>query len=217
MTFLELCKRVRKISGVSGDGPSGVTGQTGIMERIVSWVLDAELDILMSKDDWQFLRSYSTGELMNGTHRYTVDSIGMSPAKYVKAIYVDGRQIEYVKWSDWMEKIVEYGDFTKTGSPSVVTLTPDQRLHFWPTPETTMALNVDYYKQPTVMADNADISAIPELYHQAIVHRALMFYADYEEDMYRYQRSEIEFNKWMAQLLVDQLPSSNFNRSLLCG
>jgi len=217
MTFLDICRAVRKKSGVSGDGPATVIGQTGIMERIVDWVLDAERDIVASKDQWQFLRLVATGTLTAGLYRYTVDSLGMSPTKTVNNVYVAGQSIEVVKYLDWINNIVEYGDYSKTGRPSVVTLTPDQRLQVWPTPTETLAVTVDYYRQPTTMANNSDASIIPALYHQAIVHRALMFYADYEEDMYRYGRSEVEFNQWMARLLIEQLPSSDFKRGVFGG
>lgn len=217
MDFLKLCKKVRQITGISGDGPATVIGQKGIMQRVVSWVLDAEENILMIQDDWQFMRSYSKGSLVAGSYRYPVSVLEMQPTKKVNAAYINGRAIQFIDYAKWLDNVVEYGDTTVTGEPKVATLTPDQNLQFWPVPIAVADVTVDYYRRPTAMSVNTSVSDIPAMYHQAIVHRALMFYADYEEDMYRYQRSQVEFDKWLAQILVDQLPKSEFARDKLYG
>lgn len=217
MTFLDICKAVRQKSGISGDGPSSVISQTGIMQRVVEWVLDAEQEIISINDQAQFLREINTGALVDGDYRYTANSLNMSPTRLINKAYVDNFEIEVVKYQEWLDNITEYGDSTKTGTPTVVTLTPDQRLEFWPTPNSALAVKIDSYILPTAMTTNTSVSIIPELYHKAIMYKALMFYADYEEDMYLYQRAEQNFDKWMASFYVDQLPKSEFNRSLLFG
>jgi hypothetical protein len=206
LTFLEICQAVRQKSGLSGDGPSNVTGQTGIMQRVVGWVLDAEEEILTSKDHWQFLRDYKESLLVATEYRYTLASLSMSPAKTIRKVYVNGSEIEFLTYQEWLDNVVEYGDSTKTGTPYVATLTPDQRLQVWPTPDASLTVKVDYYLQPTAMTANSDISILPSLYHKAIMHRALMFYADYEEDGYLFSRSEANFDTWMSQILVNELP-----------
>ena len=61
MNFLELCQRVRQDAGVSGEGPTAVTGQSGILSRIVSWVKQANNEIQLKNKDWRFLWAQGEG------------------------------------------------------------------------------------------------------------------------------------------------------------
>ena len=55
-TYLQLCQKLRQECEVGGTGPSAVTGQTGELARLVTWIADAYTE-LQQEYDWLWLRS----------------------------------------------------------------------------------------------------------------------------------------------------------------
>lgn len=56
MTYLELVKRLRQETGVAGDGPSTVIGQSREMKRLCDWIAQSWVEIQEDQNDWLFLR-----------------------------------------------------------------------------------------------------------------------------------------------------------------
>lgn len=205
MNYLDLCRRVREDSGVSGNGPASVVGQTGIMQRIVNWVSKANDEIQIYHDDWLFLNYFTTQSLTAQTAEYPLADWSGPRLRTLKAVFVAGNPIKVVPYHEWLNNAHIYAS-GQTGTPTNVTLTPDQNLIFFPTPNADAPVTIVAFKLPTQLLLNGDESVIPPQYHEAIVARALMFYADYEEDPYRYSRASQEYENWLRTMTEDQLP-----------
>ena len=54
MNFLEIAKRVRQECGISGDGPSNVSGQVGMYAKIIGWVQAAHEELQQLHSEWNF-------------------------------------------------------------------------------------------------------------------------------------------------------------------
>lgn len=72
MNYLDLCKRVSQEAGYSGSGPSKVTGQTGEMQRVVSWVQDAWIELQQQQKYWRFMLSSFDVTMNQGESSVTV-------------------------------------------------------------------------------------------------------------------------------------------------
>lgn len=214
MTFLELCNRVREISGVSGDGPPSVTGQRGILQRIVNWVRDAEHEInLLHQNDWQYLRKIGSVNLAVNQGAYAVSDVTTLAINRINRAYINGNALIVMLHQEWLDRLPMFSQGVK-GDPQYVVLTPEQQIQVYPIPDKALPLTLDYQLRPIKLTANTDKSLIPERYHDIIVHKALMAYADYEEDMHRYQRANMEYGNWLAMVASEQLPRMEFKRGL---
>lgn len=206
MDFLELCRRVREDSGVSGDGPTSVTGQRGILQRIVNWVKKANDEIQLHQDDWLFLHYFGTKQLVAGQSDYPLTTLGIPSLRTLARVVINGRPVSIADYRDFIST-VEKDTNPQNGQPYMATLTPDKRLLFYPAPSADMPVNIQGHRNPTTLTANTDVPIIPVEYHESIVARALMFYADYEEDIYRYQRAAMEYDEWLRRMGETQLPA----------
>ena len=205
MTFLELCRRVVEDSGVSASGPVSVTGQTGILQKIVTWVRKAAHDVELYHDDWLFMRGYKTLPLAQGQQIYPAEP-NAEPIRSLSRITIGKQQVRIVSYDQWLDRIDEYSDPSKVGTPTAATLKPDQSLCFYPTPNEPLSVVVQYQKLPVALTTNTQIPSVPVQCQEAIVSRALVYYADYEEDAYRYQRALMEYDEWLRLMTEEQLP-----------
>jgi len=210
MTFLELCQQVRKVSGISGEGPAAVTGQTGILSKIVSWVAKAALDVQLERRDWRFMWATSIGNTQIGIKTYLPGDLSITNVKDLSVVLSGKREITVKKWDWWLENIRKPGLSDRAGMPECITISPDRKIHLYPVPDRVETLNFDYYKKPVSLVANGDICTVPADYHQAIIEKALMYYAQYEDDTYRYQQSSIDYKQWVNLLERDQLPELTF-------
>jgi hypothetical protein len=83
-----------------------------------------------------------------------------------------------------------------------------------PVPVSGITVVGDYFKAPSELTVDADTPALPSKHHMAIVYRALMMYGMYEGAPDAVQRGQMEFNKLMNRIRIDQLPSSGFTGAL---
>ena len=88
-TYLEICKSVRAQAGIAGDGPTDVTGQTGINADIVRWVDESYNDIQTAHENWNFLFSRVELELQTGFSEFDMS------AKNLRVIAYDTFLIQY--------------------------------------------------------------------------------------------------------------------------
>lgn len=206
MNFLELCRRVREDSGVSGDGPVAVTGQRGILQRIVNWVKLANDEIQLEHDDWLFMNYVTTQTLTAGQAEFQLTTMGVPSLRTLAKAYVGGYEVQVIDYNDWLDNLPRYTSAEAGASPMAVTLTPEQRLLVYPTLANDVTITLRGYKLPTALVNNTDVPVLPPQFHEAIVARALMYYADYEEDMYRYQRATLDYETWLKRITETQLP-----------
>ena len=228
MTFLEMVKALRRETSVSGEGPAAVTGQTGEMGRLVAWILQADNEIQTYRVDWNFL--WKTGAFstiasqglydltlaadMGGAGNEITDfnlfenfdpNIGKGPK-----LFVDSDQLIYLPWGQYDPNSYGAGE-TK---PYDMTIRPDGKWLFLPTPDIVFAITFNYYSTPVVMVDNADVSVIPVIYHDIVVSRAMMYYAEYEDAPELMSAGAERYDQLMDAMRATQLPGQEaFNRS----
>lgn len=224
MTFLEICKAVRRECGISGTGPAAVTGQTGEMLRIVNWVIDSHKEICRLHDNWLFLRSSFTVDTVSGT------------ASYLPSTCTDSRlsaAITAVKFNLWLtdtfriykssdgvatQQLFTFEDFeffrdyyllgtVANARPAVFTIRPDDDAILpGPTPDAVYVITGDYQRFPADLAADGDVPAFPAKYHDAVTWLAARKYALYEEAAGLYRGANREYARILSDLELKFLP-----------
>jgi len=208
-TYLQLVNRTIRECGISGGTASAVTGQVGILQKVVVWVSEADLYIQRSLRDWNFL--YAT---------YTVNTVPTS-ADYVKpadvgtwdldSFYLDfgttsAQKLTILDYLDWRKSVGAFGD-VQTVSPSYISVRPNGDLILSPIPSIVRSLHAEYWALPTKLVASTDTSAIPEQFEDVIVHRAKVLYAQHEEAGDMLQLATTEYDKSYADLMSNQAPN----------
>lgn len=205
MNFLELCQRVRQDSGISGDIAS-VVNQQGILLKLVTWVQQAEYDIVTSRKDWNFMRGKASGSLVVGKVEYLPGELGMQPFAMLSKVYVDRQPLEKLDFEyldDWHLKNGGAPD----GTPTAFAETPDGTILFNHKPTQAVAFDIRYYKSATRLTVNTSVSPIPAEHEEVIVQSALMGYARHEQDDKMLADYKDEFTIHFKRLCNRQLPN----------
>ena len=194
MTFLEICQMVRREAGLSGDGPAAVTGQSGQMQKVVKWTIQAWQAIQTIRPNWNFLWSES-GDLSlasaqgiydpdgdwSVTDLEEVDSNTMLIYKTSDGVDTE-RELEYLPWKDFRGNYARRADAVPDNYPQAWTVRPDGDFQFHPVPDDTYTINFDYRHSIQVFAADADTpTGLPLRFHEIIAWRALMYFGFHED------------------------------------
>lgn len=204
MNWLQICRRIRKEIGFSGTdtSPSSVLGQGGEMLSIVNWASSAYLAI-QAKAKWDWLWERASVTILAGTNLST----GLVAAdRYVKDATTDGsRSLAYAAWPDFraMYPAAQIAD----GSPSAWTVRPDCAIVVSARPTADLILGVERYRNPLAIGADADSPLMPEHQHEAIVWRAMMFYAGHDEAGALYQHASAEYRRIMGDAAIESMPA----------
>jgi len=200
-TFLELCQLMRQECGVGGSGPSAVTGQTGMLAKLVSWVAAADMDICTKYLDWGFLHSEHSVPTVAGTKDVSAPSdFGMWDEE---SFYLNRTTDQYQKLTpvDYFEWRDAYRNGVKTNAkPTMVIIKPNKDLILEPPPDIEYTLTADYYKTATKMTANTSVSLIPTKFDRLIIARAKMWYAEHENAPEVMQGAVVEYKELMGRL-----------------
>lgn len=216
MNFLDLCKTLAREAGVSGSIAS-VTGQSGEMQRLVNWVARAYNDILIAHSDWEFLRTDVKFNTNVGSRTYSAAAAGVAEfgewrfinrwSAYAAGVgYGDEQPLRFVPYDAFRDMYLFSTQRDQTGRPLVVTEAPDQSLLIWPLPDLAYTVRGEQYRHPAPLAANADVPAFPARFHDAIVQRALMLYAQFEGDSAVFGAAQSEYGRLLEQLETRYLP-----------
>lgn len=223
MTYLELCKKLVQRAGISGTIQSA-QGQSGEMLRVVGWVDDAYRYVLNKHRDWEFLRQDVSFTTSGMVREYTAATAGVTQFGEWRFTNADG----YWNWSCWAADagtadeqplaVMTYDAFKRhygfgaarddVGRPQVVAMKPDQSLVFWPTPpsETPYWVSGEQYRVPPALVADGDEPVFPARFHDAILYRALMLYAEFEGDGVTFNTAQLEAGRYLAMLESVYLP-----------
>lgn len=204
MTFLEICQRLREKAGVSGSGPTNVTGQVGELDLLVNLVKNAWLDIQNLKKTWNFL--WVEGQeltIVPDGGPYNVANFN----RFATRPTVDGTnwltEIDYFTYKSRYDVSV-----TVRARPNNIIVRPDRKIIFENNPSTNHTVNFDYYRTPQELLVSSDVPLMPARHHMVIVWFALLRYAQGEEANNLISTADLEYKKVMASLQNDQLPTS---------
>ena len=214
-TFLELVQELHTESGAAGVAPTSVTSQTGEAARLVAWIRRADYKLQGKWINWKFLRTeFLTGNVT------TADVATLASPATLKTWELESFKIIYPgETEQYPLPAVEYENVkneildTNSGIPDRVIIMPDNTLQFEPVPNGAYTIIADFYEKPVKLAANDDVSLIPEEYHDsAILGRALMFYANYENaPEIRTQGQEL-YAEGLSEMENHQLPNQNYSR-----
>ncbi|MBF0136134.1 MAG: hypothetical protein H7833_05760 [Magnetococcus sp. DMHC-1] len=212
-TFLEMCQKVRREAGVSGNGPPAVTGQSGVYEKIIQWVNDAWVEIQNSRPNWHWMWQEFSFDTVAGIGSYTLTSLDLeylgrlrqdSLSFYRKSIGPAGEG--YLPYADYREWRRRYGSgISVVGPPSLLTLSPDRLIKLGPVPDAIYTVRGVCYRRASRMTNNNDIPGLPEEFHEAIVQLALLYYAAHEEAPEMYTAADNRLRVIMRNLERHQL------------
>ncbi len=229
MNFLSLAQKVVEKGGIAGTGPTTVIDQTGELKRVVGWVNEAWNDIQLARPDWRWMRGSVSFSTVANQSTYTPAQCGVTDLEcwlvdtrqntfrsYVTSAGVGSENfLTYQPYDVWRDTF-QYGAIRDTRSrPMVITVTPNQSLALGETPDSADYTIVgDYQKMPSELALDADIPGLPTPFHMLIVYRALVLYAQYEENDYLRTVSERDYMRMMTRMASNQLPEMTFGGAL---
>jgi hypothetical protein len=213
-TYLELVQKLHRSVGAAGIQPSAVTSQTGEAQRLVDWVRDADNYVQKKWVNWKFLRQTFTAA--NATTASVATLAAPANLSYwdFKTFTIilpgetDKNPLSAIEYDKTKRDIL---DITEN-VPWRVIVMPDNSLMFEPVPDDIYTINADYYDRPTLLAANADVSLIPEQFHQVILGRAMILYANFENAPEIKDQGEEIYVEQLALLENDQLPNQEYSR-----
>lgn len=210
MNRLQIVQRTRQLAGIPGT-VAATTGQIGEADRVIKWVDDAWTEIQQAHT-WDWLWQTGTVTIVAATN-VTAGSI---PAqRYVKdGTYNGAVPLTYLPWAvfrnEWPASRIA------DGTPTIWSIRPDKAFVVNAKPTSDLALSVEHYANPTAMAANDDVpTGLPDEHHMAIVYKALLLYANFEEAGVTRATAEAEFNRHMQAMGLYELPDASFGAPLL--
>jgi hypothetical protein len=215
MTFLELCQTVRQEVGISGTGPSTVLSQEGQLKVIVDFVAAADYQIQSLWHDWNFLwaqysSTLSTGTRAPATQQPTDLSNWDMRSFFLDYTSDDAISLTPLSYIDWRADLRQ-GTATNN-SPTYIVVQPDESVIVDPPPDQAYTITADYWKTPTRLTANADVSDIPIQYHRVIVSRAKTMWAEREEAPEILLASSAEYQDLLDKLESQSLPGQRGRR-----
>lgn len=208
-TYLQLVQRVRQETGTAGTGPTTVESQKGQLAQLVSWVAQAYLDILNEWHDWKFLWAESTLDCVVGQPDYALQSNLRrinEDAVYLTGgtLGVDKQPIGYIEYDQYRRN---KGWHAGRGTPAHFTIKPDGKIKLLPAPDDTYTVEYEYWKTPTPLVGNTDNPLFDSVYDNAIVWRAVMYWAGFNEAEAEFQKASFYFEQAKAALEAKFLPA----------
>lgn len=209
MTFLELVQTLHRESGSSGPQPTTVVNQTGETGRLVNWIISADHQIQERWIDWRFLwdddYSYTT---VAGTA--TVDKPSHVGDWDRKTFTVDDQPLIAEDYRNVRGEVFNT-DAVYRNKPCRVIINPDNSLRFDPVPDKAYTIKAHYYRKPVELANDADVSRIPERFHRVIIGQALLFYGAYEDAEYVAAHGRIILDDMMKSLEANERSGARDN------
>lgn len=193
-----------------GGSLTAVTGQTGMLARVVEWIAKADYKICSLHPDWDFMWAEGEQTLSEGGSPYTVTS-GLHRYDR-KSFWIDSgtddaaplRCVDYREYQRTVKHLNTDNDY-----PDYVVIAPDRDLIVYPDTDATNAgkkISFDYWKVATALAADGDYSVIPEPYQEIIIWRAKMYHAAMRHDNGAYEEAQAEFTRMLFELEAEYWP-----------
>jgi hypothetical protein len=213
-TYLELVQDLHHRVGAAGTAPTGVTGLTGEAERLSIWIKQADNFVQLKWVNWKFLyQQYSTPTVADQptlTKPALLKYWDFQTFVIIEPGQTDKNPLSAVEYDSIKREILT--PVAETDIPSRVIVLNNNNLRFDPVPDDAYTIEADYYNKPTLLAANADVSLIPEEFHQVIIGRAMILYANFENAPEIKDQGEEIYLEQLALLENDQLPNLEHSR-----
>lgn len=214
MTFLELVRTVRLLSGMQGSGPASVSTATGVEEIIARFTRDAYVDIQNLREEWDFLatkRSFSTAI---GQDEYSLLDIFMTATPSLKKydtksfIITDGSgKKTYLKNKDRATLERLYLNDTTTKIPTLFAIEEmDRSLVLKDIPDAIYNVAFRYWRSPEILSSDTQVPLLPISFHLLIVYKTLEKLATYLSSPELFREYATEAAKMQGQLMRMYIP-----------
>jgi hypothetical protein len=223
MNYLQLCQRTAMECGVSLTGPSAVTGQTGRLGQVVSWVNAAWGDIQTKYDNWNWMVGAFTVNTSSGDGKYafgdcTDTTTSAAIASFRKwrldsfKIYLasagQGTETDLVpiSYAEWYQRY-NVGAVVSTNSyPRNMAEHPDRSFLLGHKPDGIYTVSGEYMKAAEALAADDDTPDLPAEFHMAIVYRAMMKYGRYNAAPEVFNDGQAEYFRLLREMERTQRP-----------
>lgn len=212
MNYLTLVQRVWREVGYQGSGPASVNPSRPMELRVIDWVRQAHDDIQNGWSDWNFLWGSDSITTVADTADYSgPTTLGLWSEDTVR---IGDEILSFIPHADYRRDPIVY---VNQDQPVEFTLLPNKQIRLLPTPDAAYTVNFEYYRTPLQLDTDTDEPLIPEEFQDAIIWRAKMFWAQYEEAMEQLQFASAAYQEAMIRLQNDQLPGVNKHHKRLSG
>lgn len=224
-TFLQLVQQLRQECGVSGANPTTTVGQIAEINRLVSWIQAAWVEIQGQRSDWFFMREAVSFQVdpTNGMS-YTPTQVGEpllasykrdSFRAYSVAFGIGNEQIlPYLPYDQFRNLYLFGANRARSERPILFTVDPQKNFLVGPAPNEPYIIDGEVYRQPVEFTGDADYPEMPPQFHLIIVYLAMMKYGAFENAPEVYDRGELEYKRMLVRLTIDQTPQIGFGGSL---
>lgn len=210
-TYLEIVQKAIRKSGSKVDKPTTVVSSTGIVELFVEWVQDAWKDIQLEHLGWQWRVSRDeTLTLVASTDEYAMpagmENIDMRSVSIYENTDDESpvTYVPYLHWRNYLDKAYTAG--IAEAKPQCFTITPDDKIAFYPPPDIVYTVRYDGHTTVEILDDTDAAGAgtsdaltptgIRDEYHDGIMWRAVMYYAEHFEDGAKLQEAQNHFKPY---------------------
>lgn len=226
MTYLELCVRAREEAGITGSGPTSVTGQTGQLLRLVNWVQQAWVEIQLMRPNWNFMHAEFSFDTVAETRDYLAADYSIADMKLWdensfiahEAAIGESSQFPliYLPYGKWRDTYRVGMNVRTSDKPVYITVLPTNEVRFEPKPDKIYTVEGDYKRSSqTLTADDDELTSFPDDFHMIIVWQALKYYGFYESAPEVLEEAEVNFDNLLYRLELEQLPEMSESREPL--
>ena len=183
--------------------------------RVKEWINLGQSDFVL-RESWPFREKTGTLALSQGTQEYSLSSnFSDMDEQAILSVALQGANSKKLNYWPYSQLRALKPDFDKDAQS-----VPDRyyikagSIGFWPVPDASYTVFIDYYKIPTAMSSDSDTSDIPLNYREALIHYALSMEHDYNTDPDLAQKAmnryEDIFNQARINLLAQPFDTGNF-------
>ena len=210
MTFLELANKVKDLAGVAGNDITNVSSTTNQMEAIiVAAVQDAWIEI-QADPGLRGAFLYQQDQLISLPAQTAIKKYTYSDFSLASSIQFVYDKFYYISTSGTTDtatllnkRAYNEVDIRKktTGTPLDVIPITQNSFYLYPTNNEAINLRIDYISTPTSLSSNSDTpSGLESADHMAIVYKALITYAIYDDAQEVLQFAVSQDSKYMTRL-----------------
>jgi hypothetical protein len=151
--------------------------------RVKTWINMGYQDFVL-RELWPFRETTDTITTVAGTQEYTLSSeFSDIDAQNITSVALQGDVQSKLTYWPFTQLRANRPDFDLDGS-SVPTryYLKNGKIGFWPTPADAYTVAIDYYKIPTELDADSDVTIVPLAYREALMQYALSLEHDFNTD-----------------------------------
>ncbi len=215
MTYLDICKTVRELSGAQGTGPASVEDGTlsGYEVNLVAFVDSCYIDIQSKRRDFKFMRANYIFNTIASESTYTLFPDDIKRFKSMR-VQVDGKW-RYIEEVDYDKAEAAYLNTDAEGAPQYFTRVPGtvKDIKLYPTPDVIYPMYYEYFRKPETLQDNDAVPMLPEEWHMLIVYDALERFAGFMVSLTMDEKYVKAAKLMRQQFLREEVPQKDIKVS----